>query len=266
MKFIEIEASHITGQVLRLIAHHRWMRPQELAAILFEQKPFAIKYAESICRRLVLEGLALRRKLPSHNGTAFLLSQSGAELVTKWQGIGFRSGKDWGRTINGVWLPPSSWRHDLIAHGLLAVLHNKGWECFPEHMLRREDGVDKYPDGLAFHEKGTGLWVEVEQARKSGLNMNHLITALYTACNTTGFYPFPVAQHLGSVNQALIGIVRHSKDERGYKLNHWLHIENAMKKRLSRGNKISLHVAWITLKGAGVGSVEFEVKTISGTQ
>ena len=263
MAYTEIQRTENTGKFLQLIAEHGWMRPQELAVFSFEAKPFAIKYAESICRRLLAEGLVISRTLPARNGTAFVLSKYGAEVVSGWQIIRFGSGKDWGRIKDGVWMPPASWRHDLLATGVLAHIHRKlGWTVFPEHMLRREVDVEKYPDGLVFDMNERGLWLEVENSRKSGASMNHLVKALYLASTTSSFFPFDSAQHLGSIKGAIVGIVRTSRDERGFRLNHWTHIENALKRRLTPNGQLNVHVAWITLKGAGVKSVEFETKHV----
>lgn len=264
MAHTEIQRTENTGKFLQLIAEHGWMRPQELAAFSFEAKPFAIKYAQSICRRLLAEGLVISRTLPARNGTAFVLSKYGAEVVTGWQGRGFGSGKDWGRIKDGVWFPPASWRHDLLATGLLAHFHCLGFAVFPEHMLRREETVEKYPDGLIFNKNEAGFWLEVEHSRKSGKNMNRLVTAIYQASTTSSFFPFDSAQHFGSIKGAIIGIVRTSKDERGFRLNHLERIENALRRRLRSTTQVRLTIAWITLKGAGVGSVELQTKLVNG--
>ena len=83
-----------------------WLRPQELGRLLWPEATHQVKYAERIARRWSEKGLVLSRKLPAHNGTAMVLSESGARLLRESIGVAVQSGKDWGETRNGAWMAP----------------------------------------------------------------------------------------------------------------------------------------------------------------
>lgn len=267
MKSPPISYADNAGRALLHIAIFGWLRPQELALLQFGEAPYAVKYAEALVRRLREDGLVLARKLPRHSGTAYVLSRRGADTVNRWpMGGSYRSGKDWGKTENGVWSPPASWQHDLMSIGLLAHLRQTGWGILPEIALRRGmQDVTKHPDGLAFHQ-GRGFWVEVEVARKTGQNLVSLVEALVLSARGKPVTNYSAASmQIPPISGAIVGIERGARDERGYSLNHWERLQAAI---LRRGLKspVQITVAWLTKRGAGVGSIELEVKTIHPNQ
>lgn len=249
------------GQMLSTIAFYGWLRPQELGLLRYGAAPHSRKYAEAGCRKLLDEGLVLARRLPRHSGTAFVLSQQGAALVNHWDDTAYRSGKDFGDANGGDWMPPATWQHDLAAIGVLAHLRAQGWNIRPEIALRREDQpVPKHPDGLLYHDGG-GYWLEVEASRKTGLKLVRLVEALVRAARGQPVAHYDAWQHL-PITRAMVAIDRSTKDESGHAVNHWHRIEAAIRKR-GLSAPVEITVAWLTMRGAGVGSVALEVKRLA---
>lgn len=248
------------GKMLSTIAFYGWLRPQELGLLRYGAAAHSRKYAEAGCRKLLAAGMVLARQLPRHSGTAFVLSQQGAALVNYWDDAAYRSGKDFGDTKSGAWSPPASWQHDLAAIGLLAHLRALGWIVRPEIALRREAQlVPKHPDGLVYGD-GQGYWLEVEAARKSGPNMVRLVESLVRAARGQPVTYYDAWQHL-SIKRAMVAIERTATDERGYALNHWQRIETAIRKR-GLIAPVEITVAWLTMRGEGVGSIDLEIKHV----
>lgn len=251
-----------TGKALQSIGRFGWFRPQELGIFLFGAKPHARKYAEALCRTLLAEGLVLARRLPKHSGTAFVLSQMGAAMLKWWHDGGYKSGKDWGTTRAGQWYPPASWEHDLAAIGLLAHLSAAGWEICPEIDLRRDVRDGKRPDGLAYNRNDDhSYWIEVEASRKSGTYLKEMVVGLIKAARGKPNTCYDRWQH-HPVAHAMVGIERFARDDRNYTLDHWHRIHAAIGK-IPLASPVTITVAWLTFRGAGVARVELEERIIS---
>ena len=171
-------------------------------------------------------------------------------------GIAAKTGKDIGETYNGVWIPPSSWRHDLLASGVLVDLYKHGWSVYPEAQIRRHvQALAKWPDGLAKRD-GHVLWVEVESTRKTGPALRLLAESLCSVAQNAG----PLLLGLKPTG-VLVGYRGDAKDERGYALDHRARVSKA----LSVAARVPVPVLWArcALSGvAGVCDVAYEQETI----
>ena len=233
-----------------------WLRTAELGKLMWPNNPDNRHAADRLARSWIERQVVIVRDLPDGAGRALVLAAAGVRLLAE-SNIKAESGKSIGRTDDDGWLPPASWRHDLIAHGVLCELHRRGYQIYPEMELRRRaGGHPKIPDGFAA--KGNeGIWLEVENARKSGYEMRKLADALDIvasgqAASIAGFKP----------TNAMVAFLPSAIDERGYNVSHQtliLHAIQAIAK-----NDVSIYWTKCTLRGkAGVGQVDIHAELIS---
>jgi hypothetical protein len=254
--------SHLLGQendctALRLIHDFGWLRAPEIGLLIWGAHTHHVKYGERLLRKLAARHLVIPRPLPAHSGSAFVLSQRGADLLLETTGITARSGKDWGETQAGVWVVPKWWRHDLLAHSFLALLSSQGYTVIPERRLRRENAVDKLPDGLAIPpDKGDVFWVEIESTRKSGRNMDLMARALIKVALGKA----PTLSRL-KANQTMVCYADRATDERGYRLDHRARVVNALQRHAPGSIAVCLYK--LSLKGLAVTDFSGEVVTIT---
>lgn len=228
-----------------------WLRSAELGKLLWPDSPASRQAADRLVRSWIERQLVIVRQLQDGAGRAFVLATAGVRLLAE-NGIAAGSGKDIGRFTDDGWLPPASWRHDLIAHGVLCELHRRGYHVYPETELRRRaEGYPKIPDGLAVKD-GEAIFLEVENARKSGYELRKLADALSIvasgqAASIAGFKP----------NVAMVAFLPSAIDERGYNLSHQARVRNAI--QAVAKNDLSIYWAKCKLLGsAGVGQVEIQ--------
>lgn len=255
---------------LLALDHYGWLRPQELGTFLWCHATHRTKYAERLTRRWMQAGYVLPRRLPDHQGTAFVLAARGVRHLESC-GYSAQSGTDWGCTQKGVWQPPLSWRHDLIAHGILLHLFQsaslsgiRDISLVPENQIRRHAPLrSKIPDGLAVLKSESGqvrtIWLEVECARKSGHSMQGLAQGILDvsagrASPVFGFQP----------TEVWVAYVRDSLDERRMQLNHRERVSAALQ-RLGKA-RCSLSFCEVVLKGAGVDHFTLCPCTIEGDE
>ena len=163
-----------------LTALHKygWLRTQELGYLLWPDtknrgQTQACRAALSWLKR----GLMMARTLPDGAGRALVLATAGVRLLAD-AGVVAVSGKDIGKMVGSTWTPPIAWKHHVIATGILVNLATSGWNVFPEATIRRKgELLAKIPDGLAVLGEKV-IWLEVEQARKTGPSMRLLGQAL----------------------------------------------------------------------------------------
>lgn len=221
------------------------------------------KDAERYLRKLLALQLVVARPLPGYRpGKAYVLSERGARWMNDWANEQrYRAGTDWGTLRDGFWAPPDSWKHDLMAVGVLSYLGERnGFEVQCEHELRMQaDDAPKHPDGLitdtTSNEKRSPFtyWLEVENTRKTGANMQKMVEALGFASRGKPVVYYDSVQH-APVKMGMVAINANAVDERGYKLNHLKRIEAALQNR--RGgfaSPIVIVVAWMTLDSIQVG-------------
>lgn len=153
------------------------------------------------------------------------------------------------------WEPPGSWRHDLMAVGLLAQLYQGGWRAIPEASIRRQVNLraTKIPDGLARDPEGRWWWIEVENARKTGPAMKHL--AQTAAAIGLGRVEILGIRPVGM----LVGYPETARDEGGDRIDHKLRVTRAIERTC--GAPVRLVWAACALYGAGVKSCDLKTST-----
>jgi len=212
---LRLDQGEHAARALVHLSRFGWLRATELGRLLHPGQSHSRKYAEAHLRKLSQLQLVIARQLPGAGaGRAYVLSSRGASLLNDWRGeIAYTTGKDWGSMVGGVWSPPASWRHDLIATGVLSFLSEHGFDVYPESYLRRiEPDASKHPDGLiANRQKGFSMWLEVENARKSGRNIDRLVVALAKASRATPVTAFDIVQD-APVKFGLVAINADARD------------------------------------------------------
>lgn len=185
------------------VAHHQggWITTTIMANLFWPKSPTRKKYAERLMAEMIRQGLLLKRKLPNRM-TAGVISAQGCRYINETfysPGINVmpadvRPGTDWGETRGGEWKPPASWQHQLRAGNFVSwsasAFNSPLWMLFDMQIQRDNPTALKRPDGIAYKPgaKGNiGLWIEVENARKTGEQMTKLVTALVDA--HTGYAP-----------------------------------------------------------------------------
>ncbi|XLZ72874.1 hypothetical protein ABT364_13145 [Massilia sp. SR12] len=248
---------------LHFIHQFGWLRTAELGKLLWPESPAGRQAADTLARSWIKRQLVIVRELPEGVGRAFVLATAGVRVLAE-NGIAAGSGKDIGRFTDNGWLPPASWRHDLISAGVLCELHRRGYKIYPEMELRRQvRSHAKIPDGFAT--KGTnGIWLETEQARKSGKEMSNLAETLSIVASGKAA-PFKSDRpDISGIKPslAMVAFLPTALDERGHILSHQTRVRNA----IQTVAKDDLNIYWAKctlLGGAGVGQVEFQEESIS---
>lgn len=240
---------------LHFVHQFGWLRTAEIGKLLWPQSPAGRQAADTLARSWIERQLVIVRELPDGAGRALVLAAAGVRLLAE-NGIAAGSGKDIGRFMDDGWLPPATWRHDLIGHGVLCELHRRGYQIYPELELRRQAGNHmKIPDGIAVRD-GETIWLEVEHARKSGKEMSNLANALCIAASgqaapIVGLKP----------NASMVAFLPSAMDERGNILSHQTRVRNAI--QAVAKSDMSIYWSKCTLLGAaGVGQVDIQKESI----
>jgi len=242
-------AAQLDKYGLKWIWDFGFLRPQELGVLLWPGAKHASKAGERIARKWLKDGLVLRRELPNHSGSILVLAKAGAEHLSHAFGIDARSGKDVGSMTAGDWSPPKTWRHDLLAAGLLALMRRDGYTIMPEQLLRRENPNKLVPDGIAIR-GDKAIWIEVESARKTGPHMDKMCRSLIAAARGVGV---TVLSGI-TCNHAAIAYDPAQSDERGHALSHHQRVCAALEKHTP--TDIALHFIKVKKTGAGVSGYE----------
>ena len=241
---------------LRCVAAFGWLRAPELGRFLWPGNKSSAEAANRVIRSWAQRDLVILRELPDRAGKAVVLSAAGARLLNE-QGIEAKTGKDLGVFQNGKWRPSESWRHDLIAAGLLLNLREQGWEVMPETFLKKhKNHLRKIPDGLlrAKEEDGGWIWLEVERASKTGTALQELAQALVKAARGN-------AEIAGRTCEgAMVAYCEGITDSRGYKLDHKSRVINAISKIIVK--PVTITFARCSLQGMTVRDVELSDEEI----
>lgn len=177
----------------------------------------------------------IARQLPDGAGRALVLATAGVRLLAE-AGIIASTGKDIGKMDGTRWTAPISWKHNVIAAGILVNLATSGWDVFPEATIRRRgEKLAKIPDGLAVLGEKV-LWLEVEQARKTGPSMRLLGQALVSVSESL---IEPVCGYRANI--ACCAYVIDAKDENGHRLSHQLRVRSAIEKEAKK----DVNITWI---------------------
>lgn len=132
-------------------------------AVFDQTKGFGARLA----RGLVNRRLVLSRKLPEGAGQALFLATAGVGMLAE-HGIWAASGKSIGQTSGQDWTAPVTWKHDLLAHGVLCELFKRGYKVLPEAEIRRRAGsIAKLPDGLVQTPDSQGQWLLAGSRKRS---------------------------------------------------------------------------------------------------
>lgn len=193
-EFQEISALH-------WISRFGWLRARELGALMWplhDKNPGSPigddhrmneqrKLASRLLSHLRESRYVLQRRMPGKVGDAYVVSGAGVHYLQRRLAYAARAGDKWGRFINGKWIPPANWEHELIV--TLTMLHflSGGAKIKTEREIRAENpNQKKYPDGLVVSEvrmrdgsqQQMIQWIEVESADKSGTKMLALARSL----------------------------------------------------------------------------------------
>lgn len=243
---------------LRFVHLFGFLRIVELGTLMKPHTATSLEAGARLARSLIERHLVLSRRLPEGAGQALVLATGGVRLLAE-HGIHAASGKSIGQTVCEHWIPPATWKHDLLAHGVLSELFRRGYQVIPEAEIRRRAGsIAKLPDGLvrAPGNEGTWHWLEVENARKSGPNMKRLADAITAVSarqvEVCGIRPIG----------CMLVFWRNSVDERGHRLNHRDRVSKAVAS-IARSD-VRLTLLECTRKGAaGVADITLTDTTVA---
>ncbi len=240
---------------LRFIHYFGWLRIVDLARLMKHPNASALEAGARLARQLIARRLVLARRLPEGAGQALVLATAGVRLLAEHD-IAGTCGKSIGQTGEGKWQPPLDWKHAALAHGVLCELFTRGYRILPEAELRRSfGGMSKLPDGLVLTpDRKQWLWLEVENARKSGPHMRHLAHAIVAVANAQ--------VKVGRIQPSgcMVAYWHGSVDERGYQLDHRARVSKAVAAVAKQD--IPLTFVECMRKGA-VGIAQLELQEVS---
>lgn len=244
---------------LTLLHNFGWLRAPELGLFMWPETATKHNMACRVVASWERRGLVLTRPLPDMAGKAVFLSAAGARLLRAESDVDAVSGKDIGTRTPSGWLPPATWRHDVLAAGVLGQLARRGCEVLAEPQLRRmESKPAKWPDGLVklpptATEPTRWAWLEVEQSRKSGPQMKAMAQALHRVCS-----PLGVSFAGRHVTCVLVAYPDAVFNEFGHRLDHPRRVENA----IAEAGKESLSLHFLKCAMSGVGVTGFEDRRV----
>lgn len=268
-----LDTNEHAATALHFIARFGWLRAIELGRFVYPNDKHGRKYAEKLLRKLVQLRYVLPRKLPGVGaGTAYVVAARGAAWLNS-NAVGsnernahteeddyYRDGTNWGRTNkDGVWSPPLSWEHDLLATGVLSLFWQQGAVdvVSERELLRMMPNASKHADGLAVTKDPHGqlqtVWLEVERSRKSGENLDAMLKAIVAAQRGTPVTNYP---GLPPVKHGMIAVPQTCQDERGYSLNHQQRILNRLAK-VGVKSDTNINFVLMQLKHVTVESIRF---------
>lgn len=210
--------------------------------------------AAELVSKMDKENFLILRKLPKNVGFALMLSENGARLLSE-NDISAKTGKNIGKLEDGQWTKPPTWEHDLKACGLLAIL-SKCYVVLGENKIKRENpSLTKIPDGI-FYKPGEKVvyWLEVENARKAGPNMESMAKSLMWV----GRNHIKVSGL--KVNAPALAFDPNSVDEKGRNIDHQSKVESGLQKLLEEDIEITFFK--LKMRGAGVASFDAYKKLV----
>lgn len=191
--------------------------------------------------------LVLVRELPTRAGKATVLALAGVRLLAAY-GYEAKQGKDIGTMSAQGWKPPHSWRHDLIAAGVLTTLFKRGYNVIPEQALRRMPTASpKLPDGLVCDPHGHWHWLEVEHSTKTAKKLQFLAKALTLAASGD------IHEIAGKRCTRALVAYPEVNDTRGFQIHHKSRVTKAISEQTKQ--PIEVLFAHCELKGASVTNV-----------
>ncbi len=243
---VEVSEAH-QMRCLDAIGRFGWIRPKELAQIIWPQSENGQKFAERLLRLLRDKKHVLGRQLPGRS-KAYVLTLRGAKAINEYHGSDFVTGVRWGRMENGVWVEPETWRHDLITTGVLINFEQQGYDVYHDWQIRRaHPDVMKIPDGIVVKGKNC-YWIEVENSHKTGDHLISMCKSILAICD--------------GKQEALMGIIptasmiaydQAATDYRGHKLDHLRRVTSGLGNLIE--DPIKVVSVPLEIKNHGVSSV-----------
>lgn len=207
---------------LEFIGRFGWLTVEALARLMYPNSQHQMVYARRLIRKWLNKKYVLKRQ-PSNQVDAYVLAENGIDFMWLDVGQSFKTGKNWGEYKNGIWMPPTTWRHDLLAHHILASQFERGSEVWSEYEIRQNyRKLKKIPDGLIKNEDGV-FWLEVEYARKTGTKMTEMVNALNDVEIENAPSLFGQTPTIPAV-----GYLTNLRDDRGHKIDHRTRVMNAL--------------------------------------
>lgn len=241
---------------LRAVHQCGYLRAAELGRLVWPEQAASRKSAEHLIRSWLARRLVIARELPQRHGRVVVLAAAGVRLLAE-DGISAASGKDIGQRPGQHldWEPPATWRHDLMALGVLSHLKARGWSVMPEPEVRRHAiGMAKLPDGMARDPLGRWWWLEVENTRKSGPAMRLLADAVIATSEEQ-----VVIAGMRPVGTLLA--FTDSVSELGHHIDHKARVIAAVEAKAK--NPVQVMFASMVTRGFGVESIALEPETIA---
>lgn len=271
------EYSDVVG--LHWIARFGWLRYRELGALMWptphskagqplhgsHEETVQRKAAHRIAQRWAENRWIIHRKLAKQGGTAVVLSSRGARFLQSRLGTNIRSGENWGRSSGGVWSPPKSWEHELLAAVLLIRFSGRGFQIKTELEIREENvGQRKFPDGLVLYQpkdpkaEPAIYWLEIESAEKAGRKMLALASTVTRVNRRTA----PCLSGWCATN-AMVAFRSDHLDLAGRPIDHKRRIVSALSKHI--GACVDVTFAELQIKNSvyHLGDIELSEETIS---
>ena len=219
-------------RLLATIHRMRWFTVEHVAILEFSQQKSALNSARKWIKKALDDKLIIERTIPAL-GRAFVLSQGAVDYMDQHRQIPVRSGKDWGKFVEGVWQPPATYNHEYLTNIYMAWMIWSGLETVTEYEIRAANpNVPKIPDLLV--NGGNDVlpsWVavETEYYRKSSKHMRALATAIHQAAMGRFHLTLPNGQVV-SVQHTEVLFRSGVLDERGYQIDYLGRISSAMEK------------------------------------
>lgn len=237
-------------RLLATIHRMRWVTAEHIAILEFSQQKSALNSARKWIKKSLDDKLIIERLIPGL-GRGFVLSQGAVAYMDQHQQIPVRSGKDWGKFVEGVWQPPATYHHEYITNIYMAWMIWSGLETVTEYEIRAANpNVPKIPDLLVnWGDEVLRCWVavETEYYRKSSKHMRALASAIHQAAIGRFSLTLPDGRVI-SVEHTEVLFQSGVLDERGYQIDYLGRISSAMEKFYeNRHNKRYFNITYSEL-------------------
>lgn len=244
------------AKALALINRFNWLRTSEFGSLMWPGRSATTQRASRLLKSLERRRLVVSRALPLRCGVVYVLSLGGVKALAEF-GIAAKIGTDIGKSSlkkKQEWIPNIYWRHDLLTANILADFASKGATYLTEHELRTADiSIDKIPDALLFYNDEI-IWLEVENARKSGKHMRDLASALIAASRQY------LKVNKQTVTTALLAYSNDALDELNNSIDHYTRVRNTIAESIN--DDVDIVFANCTMSSLSVKSIEYFEETI----
>lgn len=219
-------------RLFKTIHRLRWVTAEQVAILEYKSQLSAMNSARKWLKKNLDAGFLIERSI-SGLGRAFVLSKAAVDFMESEGVFDIRSGKDWGKFVNGAWMPTQTWRHEYIANLFASIMLSRGYEIITEYEIRRANPkIKKIPDLLVNYysvklKKIVWHSVEVEQYRKSSKHMQAMVASLYSVARGASKLKGLDGREITLV-ESMIVAMQGDTDERGHQLNHDTRIMSAV--------------------------------------